>query len=280
MTVTIGLPIYNAEKFLTDCIQSILNQTYKKLEIIILNDGSTDNSLEIIKKFNDSRIIIINDGFNKGLIFRLNQMIEIASGEFFVRMDADDIMFPDRIEKQLKIFQKYFKIDLVHGDAVSINDENAIIGYKKSSKIVNRQQILKGITPIHPTVMAKTEWFCKNKYLSDFLLIEDLELWYRTIESSTFYNINSPLIFYREISQSNSTKYLASIISREKFAKKYNLKYLKSIKFIKLNYLKFLYHYAFEKIGLKNQAVLYRSNSIDDKIKKKYNFILEKVIKE
>ena len=91
-------------------------------------------------------------------------MIEIASGEFFVRMDADDIMFPDRIEKQLSIFQKSSKIDLVHGDAVSINDENAIIGYKTSAKIINRKQILNGITPIHPTVMAKREWFYKNKY--------------------------------------------------------------------------------------------------------------------
>ena len=213
MLVTIGLPIYNAEIFLSDCIKSILNQTYKNLEIILVNDGSTDNSLEIIKKFQDPRIKIINDGLNKGLIFRLNQMVEISNGEFFVRMDADDIMFPDRIENQLKVFKTNSDIDLVHGDAVSINDKNCIIGYKTSIKIENKKQILKGITPIHPTVMAKKKWFCENVYLSDFLLIEDLELWYRTIEFSNYCNLNEPLIFYREISQNNSKKYLASMPS-------------------------------------------------------------------
>ncbi len=279
MLVTIGLPIYNAEIFLSDCIKSILNQTYKNLEIILVNDGSTDNSLEIIKKFQDPRIKIINDGLNKGLIFRLNQMVEISNGEFFVRMDADDIMFPDRIENQLKVFKTNSDIDLVHGDAVSINDKNCIIGYKTSIKIENKKQILKGITPIHPTVMAKKKWFCENVYLSDFLLIEDLELWYRTIEFSNYCNLNEPLIFYREISQNNSKKYLASIKSRKIFANKYNIKSINYLKFTKLNYLKFLYHLIFEKIGLKNQAVSYRSISLNNDLIKKYNLILENSVK-
>lgn len=278
MTVTIGLPIYNAEKFLSDCIKSILNQTYKNLEIILVNDGSTDNSYEIMKKFKDPRIKIINDGSNKGLIYRLNQMIEMSRGEIFVRMDADDIMFANRIEKQLAVLESDQNIDLVHGDAVSINNKNQVIGFKKALLVKNKQNVLAGIVPIHPTVMAKKEWFKKNLYDKEFILIEDLELWYRTIETSNYYCINEPLIFYREISQNNSSKYLKSIPSRVSFTKKYKLGFFQSIKFSKINYLKFLYHLFFEKLNLKKYSVLYRSSSFDKIQKDKYQNVLQRII--
>ena len=108
--VSIGLPVYNAEKFLRDAIVSILNQSYVHFELIIMDDGSTDKSIDIVNSFNDKRIVVYRDGVNKGLPARLNEISTLAKGRYLARMDADDIMHPERIEKQLKILEKTQKI--------------------------------------------------------------------------------------------------------------------------------------------------------------------------
>lgn len=272
--VTIGLSVYNAGKYLKDCIQSILNQTYKNIEIIILNDGSSDNSFEIVNGFNDSRILYIDDGLNKGLVFRLNQMVKIASGDFFVRMDADDIMFPDRIEQQLNVFKQYPNTDIVHSSAISIDESNNVLGLKLAASEITRENVLNGIIPIHPTVMGKKEWFLQNIYVSDFYLMEDFELWYRTAYSSAFKNTSSPVLFYRELSQNNSFKYLKMIPSKREFARKYTLSYLFKIKFIYSNYFKFCYHKVFEILSMQKIAVKNRYSSLNSEEIIIYNNVL------
>ena len=268
--VTVGISVYNCEKYLSDSIKSVLNQTYKNLEIIILNDGSTDNSFEIINSFNDSRIFYVNDGFNKGLVFRLNQMCEIASGDFFVRMDADDIMFADRIERQLNIFKQYPQIDIVHGSAISIDDKNNILGIKIAMPIVDRKSLLKGAAPIHPTIMGRLDWFIENNYSVDYYLMEDFELWYRTVNFTNFATIKKPILFYRELSQKNSFKYLKMIPSRKKFVKKYYLHFFKSLVFVYQNYLKYFYHKVFELVNRCDIAVENRYQQIPENLNTEY----------
>ena len=101
--VTIAIPIYNAEKYLRYAIQSCINQTYQNWELLLMCDGSTDKSDEIATDLSlqDSRIVLINDHKNLGLPARLNETINMARGEFYVRMDADDIMAVDRVETQV-----------------------------------------------------------------------------------------------------------------------------------------------------------------------------------
>src|SRR5688572_2119038 len=104
--VSVILPVYNGEKYLREAIESILCQTYEDFEFIIINDGSTDKSEEIILSYKDGRIVYSKNEFNKGLIYSLNKSIELASGELIARMDADDIAFPDRLQKQVDYFEK------------------------------------------------------------------------------------------------------------------------------------------------------------------------------
>src|SRR5690606_13478656 len=99
--VTMGMPVYNAEKFIKMAINSVLQQSHRNFELIITDDGSTDQSMDIVESFNDSRIVLIKDSNNKGISHRLNQQIDLAKGKYFLRMDSDDIMFPDRIEKEI-----------------------------------------------------------------------------------------------------------------------------------------------------------------------------------
>ena len=101
--ISVLLPVFNCEKFIEKSISSILKNTYKNFEIIIVNDGSTDSTFELIKKFKDERIIIYNKE-NTGLIETLNYGLVKCNSEIVMRMDGDDIIYPDKIEKQYGLF--------------------------------------------------------------------------------------------------------------------------------------------------------------------------------
>ncbi|SEM88642.1 Glycosyltransferase involved in cell wall bisynthesis [Paenisporosarcina quisquiliarum] len=208
---TIAIPFFNNQKTLEYAILSVINQTYNDWELILINDGSTDNSLKIAKKYESEKCRIIDDGENRGLIARLNQAIELTESEYFVRMDSDDIMTPNRLEIQLKILQKNPEIDLVGSSAYIINENNEIIGIRKSLHISQSiDEILKRGLFIHPTVIGKTEWFRGNLYNYDFNRAEDLELWCRTYKKSNFINLKEPLLFYRDPQKFNIHKFKAS----------------------------------------------------------------------
>lgn len=197
--VSIGLPVYNAGKYLDFCLKSILNQTYQNWELIVINDGSTDNSLPIIQKLNDSRIRVVDDGKNIGLSARLNQSIDLSSGDLYCRMDADDIMHPDRLAIQVNLL-KSSTYDVIGTNAYVIDSENTIIGQRKGNDFLDKSVvgIFKHGGFIHPSIMGRIDWFRENPY--DILAnrCEDIELWIRTIEKSSFYNYETPLLFYRE----------------------------------------------------------------------------------
>lgn len=112
--ISVLMPAYNAEKYIKEAIESILNQTFSNFEFIIIDDGSIDATEEIIKSFKDSRIVYIKNEKNLGLIKTLNKGISIARGEFIARMDSDDISMPQRFELQLDVFKKYKGVDIVN----------------------------------------------------------------------------------------------------------------------------------------------------------------------
>lgn len=246
--ITIGMSVYNAELYLHRAIKSILYQTYENFELIITDDGSSDRSYDIIKSFDDPRIIVIHDCENRGISYRLNQQINIAHGEYFARMDADDVMFPNRIETQVKEFKRY-DIDILYSDAISINNKGNIIGYKSSVEIKNSQDILDGKVPIHPTMMARTELLKKYPY-NEYIQMEDLDLWYRLVDNYTFKNIAQPLLFYREDSTPNSRKHKKMIQAKRLFASKNNFSLQVKNKLILGERLKYIVYSLFELVKM------------------------------
>ncbi|MDO7488042.1 glycosyltransferase [Peribacillus frigoritolerans] len=197
--VTVGISVYNNEKTIKYAINSILNQSYTNWELIIIDDGSTDNSLEIIRSYKDERIKVFTDGKNKGLITRLNQMINLCQTDFFFRMDSDDIMHPERIRKQVDFLIENKEIDIVGAEAIVVDEDNVISGIRKNKNIVKSKRfVFENSVFIHPTVAGKTQWFKQNMYNNGFHRCEDFELWCRTIEFSNFAHINEPLLFYRD----------------------------------------------------------------------------------
>ncbi len=190
--VTIAIPFYNSEQFLADAILSVINQTYKNWELLLINDGCTDSSPEIAQQYSktDERIKYISDGKNRGLIYRLNESVQMAKGFYYARMDADDIMAIDRIETQVMYLEQHPDVDIVGSSAMIIDDKNNII----------RSSDMSGVSTgfIHPTVCGRADWFLKNKYNEKCHRCEDFELWLRTAGCSKFCNIKQPLLFYRE----------------------------------------------------------------------------------
>ena len=181
--VTIAISFFNDGKYLADAILSIVNQSYKNWELLLIDDGSTDNSFEIAKRFEslDTRIRVIRDGENYGLAVRLNQSIQLANGEYYARMDADDIMVKSRIETQLKYLLEHPEVNVIGSSAMLINAQNEIVGSADMSMVTT------GF--MHPTIMAKTEWFRNNPYAEWCRRCQDEELWLRTKSYNNYRNL-------------------------------------------------------------------------------------------
>lgn len=200
------MPAHNAERFIDDAIKSILGQTISDLEFIIINDGSTDRTEDIILSYQDSRIIYIRNDKNRGLSYSFNKGIEVAQGKYLARMDADDISSPERLEIQSLYLKKNPSIDIVGSSIVTIDENNnQMTTHKRSSshKCIKFSSLFS--TPMyHPTVMGRLEIFKSHHFNESFSNSEDYELWSRLLFSTKtrFANINKPLLKYRIYPQS------------------------------------------------------------------------------
>ena len=225
MYISIGIPFFNAEKYLEDAIKSVLAQTFQNWELILVDDGSTDRSLEIAQSFVDPRIRIISDGYNRRLPYRLNQIINEAKYALIARMDADDLMAVDRLEKQVKVLNENPEIDLVVTSLYSIGNKNEILGKRIfSNHQMQPKEILQGLTNLlHPSLLARKAWCQRNLYQIDNCLAEDYELWLSAAIKNDFNYLvmQEPLYFYREVENVKKEKMVRGYNTQIKVIKKY-----------------------------------------------------------
>lgn len=199
--VTVGLPAYNGGRYLTPAILSVLRQTYDNWELILIDDGSTDDTLAIMRAFEDKRIKVISDGVNKGLATRLNQALDLARGKYFARMDQDDIAYPGRIEAQVNFLEEHLDVDLVATRALLFRVDGSVIGLfpfrQAHAEICARPW--QGFYLPHPTWLGKIEWFRRHRYrIPEVLRAEDQELLLRTYHASRFACLPEVLLGYRQ----------------------------------------------------------------------------------
>jgi glycosyltransferase involved in cell wall biosynthesis len=215
MSLSIGIPFYNCERFLPDAIRSGFAQTYQEWELMLVDDGSTDRSLDIARSVNDPRVRVLSDGVNRHLAYRLNQLITESKYDLIARMDADDMMFSKRLETQLSFFNDS-KINIVSSAACTVNDENRIKAIRNGKGQPNISPIgvaLHKHMLLHPTMMVRKKWYRENQYNPEYHVAEDLELFLRstikgTLDSSMVHFINAPTLFYREDKSQNLAKTL------------------------------------------------------------------------
>ena len=281
--VSVGIPFYNAEKYLNFAILSVLAQTYKNWELILIDDGSTDNSLEIAKKYSaiDSRIRVISDGKNKKLPYRLNQLIDESKYEYVARMDADDVMHPERLKRQLNFLEENQAYDLVSTGLVSIDNNNQVKGFRSVSQLYNDFSIAKISYPIvHPSVMARKSWYSRNRYSEDFPRAEDFELWSRSSEKKDLKMAVLPdlLMFYREEGSLKINNIIDSYKDVSKIYTKYspNGSYSKDIVKLKMKIIvaKLLFYSG----NLQKLASRRNSMFVSKKYKNELQDILNKIV--
>lgn len=201
--VSIIMGIYNCEKTLSEALESILNQTYDNWELIMCDDGSTDNTYQIAIDYSkrDKRIKVIKNEKNMGLARTLNNCLEISTGQYIMRHDGDDIMVKNRIEKQVQFMQNH-DCDAC-GSAAYVFDEYGVWGTRQVLESPDKECPVTGSPFIHPTVIMKRESLLEVGGYSDNHLtrqrLEDYDLWVKFFEKGFILrNITEPLIYYRE----------------------------------------------------------------------------------
>lgn len=197
--VSILMPVYNAEKYLIEAIDSILNQTFRDWELIIINDGSTDRSRELLSQIADNRVIIVDNETNLGLINTLNKGINLCKGEYIARMDADDISTPERIEKQVQFMDSHPHHIMCGTNALVIDNSGKVTG--KIRNLTNNQLLqinfLFSNPFIHPSMMIRRDILKNNPYDKQYKHIEDYELWCRIALLGEVANLEEDLLLYR-----------------------------------------------------------------------------------
>ena len=208
--VSVIMPVYNGELYLREAIESILNQTYTDFELICIDDGSSDGTLQILNEYSDidQRIIIVSRE-NRGLISTLNEGLSLAKYNYIARMDADDISMPTRLEKQINYLRSHKEVGVIGSSYISVDQDRRVIGERR---LWNVNYILKAIcifgSPFaHPSVMFnKLALGADLHYSSEYKHAEDYELWTRLEKITKFAALSEPLLEYRVLQTSISRR--------------------------------------------------------------------------
>lgn len=221
--ISIILPVFNGEKYIAEAVESILCQTYRNFEFIVIDDGSTDRTLSILKEFErlDDRINLISRE-NRGLIATLNQGIELARGQWLARMDSDDVATPNRLEKQLDWLEKT-QADIAGSWVKFFGSWESRLwkGYQSDEAI--KADMLFKCPFVHPSIMMRTELARQLKYNAQSEMAEDYDLWTRAaLQGWKMTNVPEVLLYYRshseQVSVISTTK---QIHKSEKIRKEY-----------------------------------------------------------
>lgn len=196
--VSVVMPAYNAEKYIQEAIDSILNQTFTDFEFIIIDDGSTDRTVDIIKSYTDPRIRFYQNEQNMGVASTLNRGLDLSTGEYIARMDSDDISLPERFDKQVAY------MDTNPGVAV-VGAGIQLFGAKHGKRLFSpdyerlKVDLLFGCCFAHPAVMMRSACFGNEKvqYDENFNKMEDFDLWVRTAEIYEMASLQDVLLKYR-----------------------------------------------------------------------------------
>jgi glycosyltransferase involved in cell wall biosynthesis len=205
--VSVLLPVYNGERFLAATVRSLLEQTFRDFEIVAVDDGSTDGSVQLLRTFSDPRIRIERNPRNLGLIETLNRGIELCRGEFIARMDADDVALPTRLEKQVTYLRQHPECVLVATNRETINDRDEPVSTfnrpATDGRLV-RWKLLTGNFITHPTVMLRSNALPRPLFHERYRHAEDYAAWLELLSVGELEVLPEKLLKYRFHGQSVS----------------------------------------------------------------------------
>ena len=226
--ISVLMTAYNTEAYITESIQSILNQSLMCFELIILDDGSTDSTFDIIEEFSDPRIKLFQNEKNCGLTYSRNKCLELAQGTYIAWLDADDLATPDRLEKQFNFMEANPEFAMIGGWVQPIDKSGNAKG--KVWKYYAKPEEIPAELFFHnyfaqSAVMIRKSMLPEIRYLPDYPPVEDYELWIRIAENGKCWNLQEVVLKYRVYDQSitfrESDKHLAAknLITKNQLSK-------------------------------------------------------------
>lgn len=224
--ISVLMAAYNAEPFLREAIDSVLNQSFQDFEFLIFEDCSQDATLEIIQSYDDPRLRVIINETNQGLTKCLIYGMELAKGEYVARMDADDVCMTNRFERQLAYFSTHPEVSVL-GSAVTFFDGKGyeFVGYQPETHDEIKVALFLGFTMLHPSVMmrkADMDKFGLN-YNPEFVVSQDHDLWTRAVRKLRFANFGEPLLNMREHSSKIGSTRKPEQVTLSNRSRKYQL---------------------------------------------------------
>ena len=192
------MPVYNGATYLNEAIDSILNQTYNDFEFLIIDDGSTDGSVKIIKSYDDNRIRLVENRNNLGQSETLNKGLSLAKGKYIARMDQDDISMPERLKKQFEFMENNSDIDVCGSWLQLMGKHDGIVELETDSERI-KINLLTNQNLAHPAVMIRKSTLVKYElnYNPTFTIGNDYDLWVRMFDYCSFANLPEPLLKFR-----------------------------------------------------------------------------------
>jgi glycosyltransferase involved in cell wall biosynthesis len=220
--ISVLMAAYNVENYIGEAIDSILNQTFNDFEFIIIDDASTDGTQSVIKKYNDRRIKLIENKTNMKLAASLNKGLRSAQGKYIVRMDADDISHPQRIEKLYQFAELNSDIHIVGTQMKVFGSEEGIRKFATTDADIKAGMLWSSPMP-HATVIMKLDTILKHNLFYDesFPVGQDWKFWYDMKSWVKFSNLSEPLYYYRRGEQSITQQ--TSGQSHERYAVMYRI---------------------------------------------------------
>lgn len=197
--ISVVIPAYNAAYYIGACLKSMIDQSFKDQEIVVIDDASTDDSVKVVRSFQDPRIRLIENASNLGLAACVNKAIRSCAGEYIARMDADDIAHPTRLEKQLMFMEANPEIGIVGSAMQSVGHSNFLHRFP-ASHAACKAQLLFNVCFGHPTVMIRRSVFlpADSLYREELQQYsEEYELWCRLVDRIQFANMQEVLLQYR-----------------------------------------------------------------------------------
>lgn len=215
--VSVIMPAYNAEKYIAEAIDSILNQTFGDFEFIIIDDGSADGTVEIVKSYTDPRIRFYQNEENMGVAATLNRGLDLAGGAYIARMDSDDISLPERFEKQVTYLGSHSECGICGSNLqiFSSNQDERVTVYAEHDAQI-RADMMFNSAFAHPSVMLRASALNGMRYDRVYEKAEDYELWHRLLTKTKGHNIQEPLLRYRhhatQVTQTRKKEQGAAVI--------------------------------------------------------------------
>lgn len=222
--VSVVMPAYNAKENIHEAIKSILDQTYSNIELIVIDDGSTDDTSKIISTIYDQRVKYYKNSYNRGLVYTLNRGIKLSNGKYIARMDSDDISLPNRIYKQVEYLEEH-KDCIICGTYAQTFRTDSLGAKKYLSKLtyeINDKEIKKSLVYdccfAHPTVMFRSSVFIESNvyYEDEWKNGDDYKLWIDLMSYGMYHNIPEVLLQYRISGTQMSSSINVTTISANK----------------------------------------------------------------